>query len=260
VVNVAVFVLGIVSATFRELSERLGAMQGAAVLHGQLWRLITAQYLHADAWHLLFNMLTLHFLGRPLETRWTRRRFFAVYTLCGMAGNIFFTFLAFKNVLDPYRLAIGASGSVYGLMGVAAVWYPHATVYIQFLFPIKLRTAALILGGIALVRILERGDNYGGEACHLAGLLFGVWWAFRGESWWDRRPQRFKIHRRRQRSKDANVYRATTAERVYDEARIDQILKKVYDGGIHTLTESEKSVLRDATDRQRARDGFGPGT
>ena len=35
--------------------------------HGQIWRLITSQYLHWDTMHLLFNMLGLHFLGRQLE-------------------------------------------------------------------------------------------------------------------------------------------------------------------------------------------------
>jgi hypothetical protein len=32
--------------------------------------------------------------------------------------------------------------------------------------------------------VIERGANYGGEACHLAGLAFGVWWALHGDEWW----------------------------------------------------------------------------
>jgi hypothetical protein len=49
---------------------------------------------------------------------------------------------------------------------------------------VKIRTAALVMGGIAFMAVVERGANYGGEACHLAGLAFGVWWALHGDEWW----------------------------------------------------------------------------
>lgn len=161
-----------------------GVLQTAAVMHGQIWRLFTAQYLHASFLHLLVNMVALHFLGRPLEMMWSRRRFFAIYTACGLAGNVFFTLLGSKGIINPYQAAVGASGCIYGLLGIVAVLFPHAEVLVYYVLPVRIRTAALIMGGIAFMSVIERGSNYGGEACHLAGLAFGLWWALHGDEWW----------------------------------------------------------------------------
>jgi membrane associated rhomboid family serine protease len=264
IINAVIYVLGSVSPTCGDLFFGIGAMQARAVAHGQLWRLITAQYLHAGTWHLLFNMLALHFLGRPLERMWSSRRFFIIYTLCGLFGNVFYTVLGVRGVIDPQMPAVGASGSIYGLLGIVAVLFPTATVYVYFLFPIRIRTAAFIFGGIALLSVLERaeGTNFGGEACHLAGLVFGVWWAMkgdvwwatRGRFWWTRAKARAPSMPRPSRARKPRGFEAKVAQRRDDEETIDRILKKVYEGGIHTLTDSEKRALQEATERQRQRE------
>jgi len=254
IINVVVYLLGSMSLSFAELLYGFGAMQADAVMHGQLWRLITAQYLHAGTAHVLINMLVLHFLGRPLERLWSTRRFFTIYTLCGLAGNIFYTILGSRGVIDPAMPAVGASGCIYGLLGIVAVLFPHATVYVYFLFPIKIRTAAFIFGGIALFSIIQRGHNYGGEACHLAGLVFGVWWAMKGDAWWASTQWRIPKLRPRVKRPKPTGFTRKVIERREDEETIDRILKKVYDGGIHSLTEREKHALQEATDRQRQRE------
>jgi len=197
----------------------------------------------------------LHFLGRPLEQMWSTRKFFTIYTLCGVCGNVFYTILGWRGVIDPRLPAVGASGSIYGLLGIVAVLFPTALVYIYFLFPIRIRTAAIIFGGISLLSIIERGANYGGEACHLAGLAFGVWWAMKGESWWAKTEWRLPGFKGgRPRSTGARGFQTRVAERKADAETIDRILKKVYQGGIQSLSESEKRDLQYATDRQRERE------
>ncbi len=273
VVNVVLFMLGaffpafgrflaggprISSLGMVEIRHGVAEMWADAVMHGQIWRLVTAQYLHAGIGHLFINMLVLHFLGRSLERMWSVRKFLTIYTLCGLAGNIFFTILAAQGVIPRWMPAVGASGCIYGLLGIVAVLFPQATVYVYFLFPIKIRTAAFIFGGIALFTIMQRGANYGGEACHLAGLVFGVWWAMKGEAWWARGKQGSSLlHRLKSvkvRCPKRRGFTAKVALRREDEETIDRILKKVYDGGIHTLSESEKRALQEATERQRQRD------
>lgn len=184
VINVGVWLAQQQSQLWHDRIHGLGALQTVAVVHGEVWRLFTAQYLHAGFVHLLVNMIALHFLGRPLEMLWSARKFFAIYTLCGLAGNLFFTVLGTKGIIDPVQAAVGASGCIYGLLGIVAVLFPHAEVLVYYLFPVKIRTAAIVMGGIAFMSVLERGSNYGGEACHLAGLAFGVWWALHGDEWW----------------------------------------------------------------------------
>jgi len=183
-INVAIFVIALVSEGAHQWLYGRGAMQPLAVAQGQLWRLFTAQYLHGGSWHLLVNVVVLHFLGRPLEKRWSARKFFVIYTLAGLCGNLFYAILGTRGVIDPRMVAVGASGCIYGLLGIVAVLFPKAELYVYFLFPIRIRTAAVILGAISFLTVIERGGNYGGEACHLAGLAFGVWWALHGDEWW----------------------------------------------------------------------------
>lgn len=261
-VNVAVYVIGMFGEVGSSLTYGIGMLQGDAVLRGQVWRLFTAQYLHAGLGHLFVNMLVLHFLGRPLEQLWSARKFFTIYTLSGLAGNVFFTLLAWQGVIDPSMPAVGASGCIFGLLGIVAVLFPHATVYVYFLFPIKIRTAAVIFGGIALLTILQRGANYGGEACHLAGLVFGVWWAWKGDAWWQQHGwlPRWRPRRVGPGGAAAPSYLRPSkfadhiAERRFDQVEVDRILRKVYATGLHSLTQSEKDYLREATERQRERD------
>ncbi len=255
IINVVVYVLGMLGDALGDYIYGYGAMQSRAVMHGQIWRLITAQYLHAGTGHLLLNMIGLHFLGRPLERMWSPRKFLTIYTLCGLFGNVFYTVLGARGIIDPLTPAVGASGCIFGLLGVVAVLFPHATVYVYFLFPIKIRTAAMIFGGIALLTILDKGQNYGGEACHLAGLVFGVWWAMKGERWWSTSGWRLPRRRSRvARPKSDAGFAAKVAQRREDEQTIDRILRKVYEGGVHSLSEQEKRALQEATERQRLRD------
>lgn len=255
-VNVVIFALGALSRPLGDLLFQLGAMQTDAVLRGQVWRLITAQYLHAGIMHILLNMVGLYFLGKPIERMWSAKRFFVVYTLCGIMGNLFFTMLGWRGVIDPMVPAVGASGCVLGLLGILAVRFPTATIYaFPFPFPLKIRTLALIVTGIAFFSIIERSHNFGGEACHLAGLAFGAWWAWRGEAWWAQtewRLPRFRTRRAHRHAHSTGGFTQRVAQRRADAETIDRILRKVYDGGVHTLSESEKRALKEATDRQRA--------
>ena len=235
VINIVIYVLAKLGPAMGEWIYGNGAMQAQAVLRGQVWRLFTAQYLHdwTGVWHLLMNMLVLHFLGRPLERMWSPRKFFAVYTLCGLAGYVFYTILGLRGVIDPHTPAVGASGCIFGLLGIAAVLFPNATVYVYMLFPIKIRTAAMIFGGIAFLTILERGSNFGGEACHLAGLAFGVWWAMKGDAWWSRsRWSVPRIKRRRVMPAPTSSFSERIKQRRHDVAEVDRILKKVYEKGV----------------------------
>ncbi len=220
-------------------------MRSDLVQQGQLWRLVTAQYLHGNLFHILLNMIGLHFLGRPLEDQWSLRRFLGVYTFCGIAGNIFYTF-----IVAPTTPGIGASGSIYGLLGIAAVKFPQAVIYISFLFPVRIRTAAILIGALAFLRIQTKGENYGGEACHLAGLIFGVWWAMRGESWWESTEWRIRLSPRRT-VRPAPPPPEARSSRIpeSDQETVDRILAKIGLFGMDGISQAEKDQLRDATAR-----------
>ena len=92
-----------------------GAVSRAAIEDGEYWRLVTAGFLHAGFFHLLFNMFALYVLGSMLEPALGRVRFALIYfvsLLCGSFGAL---------IAEPEGLTVGASGAIFGLMAAAAV-------------------------------------------------------------------------------------------------------------------------------------------
>lgn len=172
-------------------------------LEGQLWRIITYQFVHANFGHILFNMWALYFFGPAVEHAMGPRRFLAFYLVCGVAGALFSSLLAGMNLYTTLpdlpqneficnQIAafagyeghvrcwemiplVGASASIYGVMVACAFMYPD--VQISLIFPpvtLRLRTFALIVIGIASITILLNLGNAGGEAGHLGGIIMGA--------------------------------------------------------------------------------------
>ncbi|MBR5889205.1 MAG: rhomboid family intramembrane serine protease [Akkermansia sp.] len=172
-------------------------------LEGELWRIITYQFVHANFGHILFNMWALYFFGPPVESAMGARRFLVFYLACGVAGALFSSLLAGLNLYSSLpdipeaqmicnQLAayagyaglvecwemiplIGASASIYGVLVACAFMYPD--VQISLLFPpitLRLRTFAICIIGIAAATILFNFNNAGGEAGHLGGIIMGA--------------------------------------------------------------------------------------
>jgi membrane associated rhomboid family serine protease len=92
-----------------------GALRGPDVANGDYWRLVTAGFLHASFFHLLFNMFALWVLGTMLEPAIGHVRFALIFFVSLLAGSFG------ALVLDPNALTVGASGGIFGLMGASVV-------------------------------------------------------------------------------------------------------------------------------------------
>ncbi|WP_406373259.1 rhomboid family intramembrane serine protease [Streptomyces sp. NBC_00647] len=91
-----------------------GDIQGVA--EGQWYRMLTSMFLHGSAMHIIFNMLSLWWVGGPLEAALGRARFIALYFISGLAGSALCYLLA-----DADQPSLGASGAIFGLFGATAV-------------------------------------------------------------------------------------------------------------------------------------------
>lgn len=114
--NVVVYVLGLL---YGDLALRFGNIAQASdvdgpigVASGQYYRLLTAAFLHAGAFHLLSNMFALATVGPQLEAALGRVRFLTLYVLAAVGGST----LSFL-VSAPNQLGVGASGAIFGLFG-----------------------------------------------------------------------------------------------------------------------------------------------
>ncbi|HEY2993834.1 MAG TPA: rhomboid family intramembrane serine protease [Methylomirabilota bacterium] len=77
---------------------------------GRWWTVLTAIYLHGGPLHILFNVLWIRQLGPAVEELYGPSRLVVIFTVAGVLG-----FVA-SNMLG-YGLTIGASGSIFGLLG-----------------------------------------------------------------------------------------------------------------------------------------------
>jgi membrane associated rhomboid family serine protease len=173
-INVAVFVANILA---RGLLDEFGYFSvDTAFRHLQLWRLITFQFLHADVFHIFFNMLALYYFG-PLVEQWLgRARYLAFYLLCGMAGAAMYVILWRVGLVISSGAVplIGASAGVFGVLVACVKIAPNMLV--RMIFPpvdLRMVTLAWIFIGIAVLTILQKGPNAGGEAGHLGGAFAG---------------------------------------------------------------------------------------
>jgi membrane associated rhomboid family serine protease len=134
-----------------------------ALLSQQPWTIISAMFVHASIWHILFNMISLYFLGSFFLRAAGEKSFLAVFFLGGLAGNLLFVLLA-----NPFSTGIGASGAIFALGGALAVMVPNVRVFIFFIpVPMPLWVAIIIF------LILSFLPGIAWQA-HLGGLLLGL--------------------------------------------------------------------------------------
>jgi len=137
-----------------------GAVNGPDVARGEVWRIVTAGFLHGGFFHLFLNMFGLYILGGILEPAIGRVRFALIYFVSLIAGSFG------ALLLSPDVNTVGASGAIFGLMGAAFV-----VMRSRGINPLE-SGLGLILGLNLLITFLNPGRiSIGG---HLGGLVGGA--------------------------------------------------------------------------------------
>lgn len=125
------------------------SMQGAlgftfASAPSRWWTVLTYMFVHHDFWHLFWNMYALFIFGPRLEHLWGTKKFTVFYLVSGLGGLICYS-LFFR---DSGALLLGASGAIFGVMGVYALQWPKQEVYLFWVLPMRVLTLVLLLVGI----------------------------------------------------------------------------------------------------------------
>lgn len=228
----------------RWIADTFGFKAAAGITFTQPWRLFTYLLLHAGAFHLLFNMLWLWWMGRPVEGVIGTRNFLILYIGAGVLGALVNVAVAWLSGMDTLRPTVGASGAVFGVMVAFAMLYPTAPIMLLLLPPIQARY--VVAGFIALdILLLSANDNVA-RLVHLGGALsgYGLMRAY-DRGWFDlatglidsyRRPKGPRNRRMRSVS-DAVILEET------DQTEIDRILDKIAKNGYASLSADEKQRL-----------------
>jgi len=135
----------------------------------QPWTIVTSIFVHGSFNHILFNMISLFFLGSFLIRLVGERSFLWVYGLGGLAGNALFMVLA-----NPSSTGVGASGAIYAVGGTLAMMAPKLPVFVfPFPFPIPLWVAIMGFLALSFIPGIAWQAHIGGLALGLiAGYLF----------------------------------------------------------------------------------------
>ena len=121
-INLAVFIAVQVRPSLVRDLYLIGAWPPApflptqGVAEGEWYRLFTSMFTHQEIWHIAFNMLSLWWLGGPLEQALGRARYLTLYLISGLAGGALTYLLA-----SGTTASLGASGAIFGLFGATAV-------------------------------------------------------------------------------------------------------------------------------------------
>lgn len=162
----------------------------------QPYQFFTYMFLHADFYHLFFNMFAVWMFGRILEQVWGSQRFLFYYIVCGVGAGLcqeLVQYIEYATELAQYKNVdlggtiismgeflnmintVGASGSVYGILLAFGMLFPNQEMFI-FPLPIPIKAKFFVIGYAAIEIYLglanQAGDNVAHFA-HLGGMLFG---------------------------------------------------------------------------------------
>ncbi len=167
IANVAISMMAFSSpALFQALDFHV-----ASIRQGEIYRIVTSAFLHADFGHLLFNMITLFFFGPVLESRGMlgRNRFLLLYFVSMIAGGLWTLLVHFG---EPNYAAVGASGAISGVMVSVSLFAPLMMILFFGIIPVPaILFAALYITFSALAPQFTN-SNIGHEA-HLGGAVAG---------------------------------------------------------------------------------------
>jgi len=156
------------------------------ILHGQVWRLFTAPWMHQPSGtvsHILYALVGLYFLSPSLESRWGGRRF---------AWFLFLSAITAYGFQMVFELVLPASiaarlvpefwfGSDPVAEAVSIAWalsFAGRSINLFFVLPISSRQLIIFVILANVMFVLAGSGSYSGLLAPFGGMLAG--WIFGG--------------------------------------------------------------------------------
>ena len=152
--------------------KRALALNPYRVRHsGQVYRLLSAGWLHSDATHLFFNMLTLYFFADKVAHVLGPTRFLVLYV---SAVVVAFIPTTLRHMRNPEYNSLGASGAVAAVIFSAVLLHPDLKMSLMF---IPILVPGLVFAGAYLAysawHSYAAGDGINHDA-HFSGAVYGA--------------------------------------------------------------------------------------
>jgi rhomboid protease GluP len=140
-----------------------GAMDLQRVQAGEVWRVVSAGFLHAGVDHLIGNMVMLYILGMACEHAFGVGPFLFLYVASCISGSLL--------TLIPGVPMVGASGAIFGLAGALI----GLTYRRRHTIEVRDRRLGFVLAAWSVYTIARGLFNpYVSNSAHLGGLIGGL--------------------------------------------------------------------------------------
>ncbi len=148
--------------------HRFGDLTIKELAHGEIWRLVTCNFVHYSLIHILLNTLAFYLLGTMIESWYGSWQFIFIYLLTGSLGNLLSALGRQAAHYSPTTHSAGGSTVIMGLIGLCLVvgWRSRSSREGELRWPMLMS-----LGLTALLGFVFRDyiDNWG----HAGGALVG---------------------------------------------------------------------------------------
>jgi membrane associated rhomboid family serine protease len=225
-------------------------------------RLISSGFIHANWWHLGFNMMALYSFGSYIESVFGSVYFLLIYFASLIGGDLLSLFIHRNQ--GEYS-ALGASGAVFGIIYSSIILDPFSEISLFMLMPLVAWAYGILFVVISIFGIKSQAGNIGHDA-HLGGAIIGMLVTI------GLRPMLLEIHlstillllipsvffiiwiiRKPELMLVENIFSQKqgfetmedryNARRATHQKEVDRILEKISKRGIDSLTAKEKEVL-----------------
>jgi len=237
-----------------------------------LWQLITYQFMHGNLWHIFFNLLALWMFGIELEQMWGARKFLMFYLLCGVGAGLVQLFIS--PMFGSPAPTIGASGAIYGILLAFGLTFPNRPIFMfPFFIPIPAKYFVLLYAGIALLMGFSSSGDSIAHFAHLGGAATGFLLIKFGdamgifklsEKMFAKKPKQDmygnynsaepKVYKSNWFKKEPEVKADVPSKIIINgeeitQSKIDEILDKISASGYQNLTDREKHILMELSQK-----------
>jgi membrane associated rhomboid family serine protease len=160
IINVVIFILTYLRVPFIENFVLFPIQSGYFQPH----QLLSYMFLHSSITHIIFNMIGLLVFGPNIENKFGTSKFIKIYLIMGLISGL-------ASIIFINNPVVGASGAIWGIMMLFALFNPNDLLYIYFIIPVR---AKFIIGTFFTIELYLSimGSNDG--VSHVAGALTGA--------------------------------------------------------------------------------------
>jgi membrane associated rhomboid family serine protease len=236
----------------------------AGVYQGQVWRFLTAPWVHGSGGHLFGSLIFLLLIAPMLERSLSRRVFVLLIVLSVLIVPLVVTLIGVTGLVESIALTRISGGVGIGFGIAAALYHLKGDMPVSLMLvdrPFLLKNVILFYGGIWLLLVVVDSSKLGQEyfVSQVAGapaILVG-WWIAKtgGMGVWRatdslRQANKKSNGKSNKKSNKKRSYTPKIKPKSHirrDDSEVDKILDKISANGFQSLTAKEREILENAS-------------